>query len=459
MAHKKSTPQSHLDHFATVHPHAAGLDIGAAEMVAAVPPDRDPKPVRAFGTFTVDLHALANWLVTCGVDTVAMESTGVYWIPIFEILEARGIKCQVVNARHLKRVPGRKSDWSDAQWLQKLHRFGLLSGSFRPDAEMRGLRTYLRYRQQLIEHRAPHILHMQKALGEMNIQLTQVLSDITGVTGLAIIRAIIAGERDPLTLARLRNPACKSSADDLAKALTGTWREELVFVLDQALAMFDHYTAHIAQCDAQLERQFSAMKPRWESSAERVPLKPTKSRTKSKNQPAFNARDHLDRVLGLDLTGVMGFSSALVLTIISEIGTDMGPWPTVKHFASWLGLAPKNEISGGKVLRSHTSKNTNRATQAFRQAAQSVARSDSALGAFYRRLRAKLGPEQAIVATAHKIARVVYHLLKYHEPFEETSAAEYDRQYREREIKYLQRKATKLGFTLTPRSALAPAAG
>jgi transposase len=256
-----------------VHPHAAGLDISATEIVAAVPPACDDQPVRAFGTFTVDLYLLADWLQECGIETVALESTGVYWIPVFDVLEARGITVNVVNAQHVKTVPGRKSDWNDAQWLQQLHTFGLLRGSFRPDAEIRVLRTYLRHRAELIQHRAPHILHMQKALVQMNIQLTQVLSDITGLTGLAIIRAIVAGERDPVRLAQLRDPNCKSSQEQIAKALTGTWREEHLFALKQALALFDYYTVLIVACDAQIERQFAVMQPRFEGDDDGPPLK------------------------------------------------------------------------------------------------------------------------------------------------------------------------------------------
>ncbi len=437
------------DHLAVIHPHAAGLDIGADEIVAAVPPDHDSRPVRAFGTFTVDLYALADWLVHCGVQTVAMESTGVYWIPIFEVLEARGLTVHLLNARHVKPGPGRKSDWNDAQWLQQLHALGLLRGSFHPDAEMRVLRTYLRQRADVIQHRAPHILHMQQALLQMNLQLTQVLSDITGLTGLAIVRTIVAGERDPVTLAQLRNPNCKSSEDQIATALTGTWRAAHIFVLQQALALFDSYTTLIAACDAQLERHFAAMQPRFELAEPGPPLRKRKPNSKTKNTPNFNARGERKRVIGLDLTAVTGLSSVSVLTIVSEIGTDMSKWPTVKHFAAWLGLAPRNDISGGKVLRSRTLKTVNRATQAFRQAAQSVARSDTAFGAFFRRMRAKLGPEQATVATAHKIARVVYHLLKTHEAVEAMSVAEYERQWHERELTQVQRKAARLGYTLT----------
>ncbi len=446
---RRPVSTTRIEQLSVVHPHAAGLDIGAQEIVAAVPPDHDEQPVRVFGTFTVDLSQLADWLIHCRIDTVVLESTGVYWIPVFEVLEARGIHVQVVNARHVKTVPGRKSDWNDAQWLQQLHALGLLRGSFRPDAEMRVLRTYLRHRADLLQHRAPHILHMQKALQQMNIQLTQVLTDITGVTGLAILRAIVAGERDPLTLARLRNPACKSSEDQIVKALTGSWRDEHLFVLQQALSLFDVYTAQVAACDARIEQQFTAMKPRFEG-ADTTVLDAHKPRSKSKNRPNFNARNAVKQVVGIDLTAVTGLSTSLVLTIISEIGTDMTKWPTVKHFGSWLGLAPRNDISGGKVLRSRTLKNVNRATQAFRQAAQSVARSDTAFGAYYRRMRAKLGPQQATVATAHKIARVVYHLLKHHEAFEETTVAEYTQQCRDRELRYVERKAAKLGYTLAP---------
>lgn len=457
---KRSSPtpkRVRWDDLPCIHPNAAGLDIGASAIVVAVPPERDAEPVRVFETFTPDLHALVDWLIQCGIDTVAMESTGVYWVPVFELLEQGGIQPYLVNARHVKTVPGRKSDWNDAQWLQKLHGLGLLHASFRPDAEMRILRTLLRHRAELIEHRAPHILHMQKALKLMNIQLSEVLTDITGVTGQAILRAIVHGERDPLKLAQLRNPACKSSADDLAKALTGTWRDEQVFILQQALALFDFYTHQLAACDARVEQQFAAMKPRFESDAPPRPLPRVKPGSKSKNQPRYDARAHLARITGVDLVAVTGISASIAQTILSEVGTDMSKFPTVKHFCSWLGLAPHNDVSGGKVLRSRTLKVVSRATQAFRQAAQAVARSGSSFGAYFRAMRARLGPQQATVATAHKIARVVYHLLKYREPFNAESAAAYERQRRERELKHLTRRASKLGYMLTPVAISQPA--
>ena len=445
-----------LDELACVHPNAAGLDIGSAEIIVAVPPDRDPQPVRLFATFTADLHTLVRWLVACGIDTVAMESTGVFWIPIYELLEQAGITPYLVNARHVKTVPGRKSDWNDAQWLQKLHALGLLHGSFRPDAEMRTLRTLARYRAELIERRAPHINHMIQALKHMNIQLNLVLTDITGMSGLAMLRAIIAGERDPQHLATFRQTSCKHSEAEIAKALTGTWDDTQIFILGQSVELFDYYTAKITTCDLHLQEQYQAMESRGEPDAPLPDLPPAKGESKSKNAMSFNARAQLARVVGVDLVAVMGLSAITVQTIISEIGTDMERFPTVKHFCSWLGLAPHNDISGGKVLRSRTMKVHSRANQAFRQAAHSVARSHSAIGAYYRAMRGRLGPKQAIVATAHKIARTVYHLLKTGEPYQESSAADYEDKRRERELKHLARRAQKLGYTLTVAPATPP---
>jgi len=440
---------NNLESLPMVQPHAAGLDIGAREIWACVPPAQTTDSVRRFGTFTPDLQSLVDWLVSHQVDTIAMESTGVYWIPVFEMLEARGLKVHLVNAHSLKKVPGRKTDVLDCQWIQKLHAFGLLSGSFRPDGEMCALRTYLRHRAQLLEHRAPHILHMQKALQQMNLQLHHVLSDITGVTGLAILRAIVAGNRDSVKLAQFRNPACKSPIDTIAKALTGDWKAEQLFVLKQSLALYDYYTQQVAACDAEIERQYGAMKSRGEGSPELPEMPRVKRGSKSKNQPPFNVRRELLRLTGVDLVAVEGISASLAQTILSEIGTDMSKWPNEKHFGSWLGLAPHNDISGGKVLNSRTLKTDNRAGQAFRQAATSVTRSQSAFGAFYRRKRAQLGRMQALVATAHKIARTVYVMLKKRVQYFDIGAEMYEKKQRERELIYLQRKAAKLGYILT----------
>jgi len=446
-----------VETLAVIHPNAAGLDIGSREIWASVPADRDAEPVRRFGTFTLDLERLVAWLIECQIDRVVMESTGVYWIPVFEMLEARGVHAALVEPRQLKRVPGRKSDYLDCQWIQKLHSLGMLTASFRPDAEMRTLRTYLRPRAELLERRAPHILHMQKALQQMNLQLQHVLSDVTGVTGLKILRAIVAGERDPLRLAQFRNPACKSSTDKIAQALTGRWLPEHLFVLRQSVEFYDFYTRQVAECDAIIERQFATLKPRWEGE---VPddLPPLKPDSHSKNQPSLRTRAELLRVTGVDLVAVHGISASLAQTILTEIGTDMSKWPTEKHFASWLGVAPHNDISGGKILRSRTLPTDNRAGQAFRQAAASVSRSQCAFGAYSRRKKAHLGPMPALVATAHKIARTVYHMLKHHAPYYDIGATQYDRTQQERELLDLKKKAAKLGFTLTPHEPL-PIAG
>lgn len=438
-----------LDHLPLLHAHAAGLDIGSREIWACLPPGPTER-VRCFATFTPDLQQLADWLQTAGVTTVAMESTGVYWIPIFELLEARGLEVKLVNAWHLKQVPGRKSDYLDCQWIQKLHSLGLLNGSFRPDAEIVALRTLLRHRAQLIEHRAALVLHIHKALQQMNVQLHHVISDVMGATGQRILRAIAAGERDALALARLRNPACKSSTETMAKALTGEWKAEHLFTLKQSLALYDAFTTQLTECDAEIERQYSALRPRWDAPPDLPALPAAKPDSHSKNGPAFNVRAQLHRLTGVDLVGIDGLSASLAQTILSETGTDMSKWADAKHFASWLGLAPPNDISGGKVLRSRTLPTKNRAGQAFRQAAASLARSHSALGAYYRRKKAHLGPLQAQVATAHKLARLFYHLLKHREAYQDIGAEAYERNQRDRELARLKQKAAKLGYALQP---------
>jgi transposase len=364
-------------------------------------------------------------------------------------LEVRGLKVYLVNARHMKNVPGRKSDYVDCQWIQKLHTLGFLTGSFRPEAQMCRLRAYLRHRASLLQHRSPHIQHMQKALLYMNLQLPQVVSDITGTTGLAIVRAIVAGERDAVTLARLRQPTCQSSQETIAKALSGDWKPEQLFILKQALALYDFYSQQVAACDVEIQQQFASIRPAWPIATDLPPIPPAKPSTQSKNAPLPSTRADLIRMTGLDLVAVPGISASLAQTSLSEIGTDMTQWPTSKHFASWLGLAPHNDISGGKVLRSRTLTTDNRAGQAFRQAASSVTRSQNVFGAFYRRKRTYLGPQQALVATAHKIARTVYHMLRHHVAYQEVGAATYEQQQRDRDLVFLRKKAAKLGLVLT----------
>ncbi len=455
---RKKSKASTWEGLKVIHPDAAGLDIGSEEIWAAVSPHRNPEPVCKFGTFTPDLYSLANWLKSCGTDTVAMESTGVFWIPVYEILEARGFKVYVVNPAHMKKVSGRKSDIQDCQWTQELHSVGLLRASFRPEGEIVALRAYLRHRAGLIEHRAAHIQHMQKALQQMNVQLTQVISDITGVTGLAIIRAIVAGVRDPQELATLRQPGCKKSEEDIAKALTGNYRREHVFALQQALALYDFYTEQITACDVEIERQFANLKP---VDDELSPLPPSDKReSNSKNGPSYDARSYLYQLMGVDLVAIPGLNESTVQTIVSETGLDLSAFPTSKDFCSWIGLAPHNDTSAGKQLRSHTLQTNNRAGQAFRMAAQSVAKSpNSAFGAYYRRMRARSGPKQAIVATAHKIARTYYYMVKHRVPFHDLGGEEYERLAQERERKNLEKRAAKLGLTLVEASKTPALAG
>lgn len=348
-------------------------------------------------------------------------------------------------------MSGRKSDISDAQWIQTLHSYGLLESSFRPQEELVALRTLLRHRSQLVEHRSPHVQHMQKALLQMNVQLSQAVSDITGVTGQTITRAILAGERDPLTLASMREPSCKKSEEEIGKALTGTWREEHLFILKQSVAIYDFYTEQIHACEEEIERLYGLTRPDWEA-GEVQPYTTRKRNSHSKNIPHHPEaiRKHLKRISGVDLSVVDGFGVSLAQTVVMEVGTDMSKFPDEKHFCSWLGLAPKHEISGGKVLKNSTLKTKNRAGQAFRMAAQSVKRADCVFGVMYRRLRARLGPAQATVATAHALARVVYRMLKYQVEYEPLSVNEYQKQYEEQQIKYMRKKAARFGFQLVP---------
>jgi transposase len=435
-----------------VNENAAGVDIGATEIVACVPGRDGTQIVKAFGNYTVDLQSIAQWFHEHEVKSVAMESTGVYWIPLFEELERQGFECLLISSRSIKRVPGRKSDIEDAQWIQTLHSYGLLESSFRPQADLIALRTILRHRAQLLEHRAPHILHMQKALLQMNLQLSQALSDMMGVSGQAMLRAIAQGERSPQVLAGFRDPGCKKSEAEIEKALTGTWREEHLFVLKQALALYDFYTEQIEACDEEVDRLYALTRPDWKT-GELPPVPEKKKSAHSKNKPKKSRaiRRHLQRINGVDLTLVDGFGVSLAQTVTMEVGSNVGEkFPTEKHFSSWLGLAPKHELSGGKTLKNRTLKTRNRAGQAFRMAAQSVKKADCPFGALYRRLRARLGPAQATVATAHAIARVVYKMLKYKVEYDPLSVNEYQKQYDAQQVKYMQKKAAKLGYQLVP---------
>jgi transposase len=431
---------------------AAGVDIGATEIVACVSGGDEVQLVKGFGNYTVDLQAIAKWFDEHQIKTVALESTGVYWIPLFEELERQGFECLLISSRSLRKVAGQKTDVADAQWIQTLHSYGLLKGSFRPQGDLVALRTLLRHRSQLVEHRAPHIQHMQKALLQMNVQLSQAVTDVTGRTGQKIIRAIVAGIRDPEQLASLRDPGCQHSEEEIAKALTGTWREEHLYVLKQSLELYDFYTQQMEACDKEIGRRYGLTRPDWGS--RELPVEPDKKRhAHSKNAPknARELREHLYRINGVDLSLVDGMGVSLAQTVTMEVGSNVGEkFPSEKHFSSWLGLAPKHDISGGRVLNNRTLKTKNRAGQAFRLAANSVKKADCPFGALYRRLRSRLGPAQATVATAHAMARVVYKMLKYKVEYDPLSVNEYQKQYEAQQVKYMRKRAAKLGYQLVP---------
>lgn len=432
-----------------VNLNAAGIDVGASSHFVAVSEAHSEQPVREFGAYTSDLHRMADWLLECGVETVAMESTGVYWIPLFGVLEDRGLEVMLVDPRRLKNVPGRKTDVSDCQWLQQLHTYGLLSAAFRPDAEIRRLRSYLRQRSMLVEYASHHVRHMHKALTQMNIKLQHVISDITGKTGMEIIVAIVRGERDPRKLAQLRDPRTKANEETIAKSLQGHWREEHIFELSQALELYRVYHAKIDECDRRIEDQLETFEDLSDGGL--LTTKPGSRRSRG-NAPRFDVRTHLYRMTGVDLTEIDGVDGYTALRVLSEVGTDMTRWPTAKHFASWLGLSPNNKITGGKVISSQTKRSANRAAAALRIAALALHRSDSALGAFLRRKKAQLGTPKAITATAHKLARIIYSMLRYGQKYVDAGASYYETQYRQRALRNAMRRAAQLGYELVPKA-------
>jgi transposase len=434
----------HLRH---INVNAAGIDIGAHEHWVAVPEGRDSVSLRRFATFTADLHALADWLSHCGITSVAMESTGVYWIPLFEILEERGFEVSLVDARRLKNVPGRKSDVLDCQWIQELHTYGLLAAAFRPSEEVCVLRSYLRQKEMLVQSAAMHIQHMQKALQQMNLVLHQVVSDITGLTGMKILKAILAGERDPQVLAALRDRRCQNSSETIAKSLVGNYRQEHLFALGQAVELYEIYRAKIADCEAAI---VAYLKEQGHKTDDEPP--PPQKRTPARERvlAGEDMRDKLYKMSGVDLFAISGLATETILTLAGEVGFDMRPWKSVKHFASWLALCPGTKKSGGRVLSAKTKRNANRAAQAFRMAASTQARAKTSLGAFYRRIRGRSGGREAVTATAHKIARLYYSLLKNGTAYVEVGEAAYEEKYKERRIRYLHQQAVALGYQLLP---------
>lgn len=436
----------HLEHINTM---AAGIDVGSKSHFVAVPEGCDEMSVREFKSFTTDLFELANWLERCGIETVAMESTGVYWIPLYELLESRGFEVKLVDARKVKNVSGRKTDVLDCQWLQQLHTYGLLSGAFRPNEQTCALRAYLRQRSMLIQQAASHIQHMQKALSQMNLQLHNVLSDITGETGMRIIRAIVAGERNPKILATYRNRGCKNSVEVIEKSLTGHYRDEHIFSLTQALELYDTYRDKVVACDNEIEKQLLAFEDRViEKSESKNDVVKRKSKSHCKNALSFDVKSNLIRMTGIDLTAIPGIEASSALKIISEIGLDLSRWKSSKQFASWLGLCPGNKVSGGKRLSGKSKRTANYAASTLRLAASTLHRSESALGAFFRRLKARIGAPKATTAAAHKLATIIFNMLKNGIEYIETGQDYYETQYRDRIVKNLSKRAKMLGFNL-----------
>ena len=439
-----SKPKAARGKLEVMHPDAAGIDVGGSMHCVAVPNEAAQESVRQFGVYTRQLHELGDWLQACGVKIVAMESTGVYWIPLYELLERRGFQVLLVDARQVKNVSGRKSDVLDCQWLQQLLSYGLLKAAFRPQDQFCELRELNRLRTRLLADQGRSVQHMQKAMTLMNIQLGQAISDVAGVTGQKIVRAIVAGERDPLELAAYRDCRIKASVEEIAASLQGTWRAEHLLALKQALGRYDFFGQQLAECEAQIERVMGQLQ------AHTKELGKGKKRSKAKNAPKFNLRDRLLKMCGVDVTRIDGIDETTALNIVAEVGTDLSRFPSDKHFASWLGLCPGTRISGGKVLGSKTKHSVNRASQALRQAAAALRSSKSALGAYFRRLCGRMDKAKAVTAAAHKLARLFYALMTKGQEYVDQGQQYYEERYRQRVIHHLQRRAHSLGMSLVP---------
>jgi transposase len=430
-----------------LNPNAAGIDVASEVHYVAVPQDRCEQPVRSFGSFTDNIHDMAKWLIECNIDTVAMESTGIYWIQLYLILEEYGIEVFLVNARHIKNVSGRKSDVLDCQWIQELHSYGLLSASFQPDNITRELRAYLRHRKSLTESYSQQILHMQKAFEQMNVKLHNVLTDICGKSGQAIINAILKGEHDPEVLIKYVDPKVKASKEEIIKSLRGIWREEYLFELKQAYELYATFKEKISECDLQIEKTLQKIEQEQDY-GKAVPE--IKRRVYSKNRFNFNGTQYLYNILGVDVTKVFGISELVAIEIISETGIDMSKWKTKKHFTSWLNLAPNNRISGGKLLKPKKAKRKNKAGQAFMMAAFAVQRSNNWLGQYYRRMKAKNGPLVATKATARKLAIIFYEMVSNRMEFNPLPIENYSKSYTKNKIHFIEKQASLLGYKLLP---------
>ena len=450
---KEGQKADELEGLPPLNRNAAGIDVGSAAHYVAVPAGRDAEPVQEFCSFTADLHRMAQWLKACKVDTVVMQATGVYWTALYDVLESYGFEVNVVNARHTKTLPGRKTDVLECQWLQKLHTFGLLNNSFRPAEEIRVLRSYMRQRENLVTAAGTAIQHMQKALTEMNIQLANVISDISGTTGMKILRDIVKGERDPEKLAMHKHARIQASRAEIARSLEGTWRPELLFVLEQSLELYDTYLEKITKCDRRIDEHLKTMETKVD------PTQPTPAprrvRGPRKHEPRFDLRGQLYRITGVDLTQIDGVDVQSAQTVISEVGVDMSRWKSEKQFASWLGLCPDNRISGGKVLKRGTRQVVNRASTALRLAAWGLLRSQSALGAKFRRLRSRLGAPKAITAMAHLLARLIYRMLKFGHEYVDKGMEYYETKYRQQQLQWVAKQAAALNMQLIPVAAVA----
>jgi len=442
-----------------MHPDAAGIDIGNESHFVAIPPDRDATPIREFGSWTADLHVMASWLKEHGITTVALQSTGVYWIAVQEVLERAGLEVYLVNARGTKNVPGRKSDVQECEWLRKLHTYGLLRNSFRPPEEIRAVRTIWRQRDRWVQESGRAVQHMQKALTTMNVQLANAISDISGKTGQAIVRAIVAGERNPWKLAQHRDPRIAASKEEIAYSLQGHWRDDVIFELRQAVESYDFYQKQIAACEEELIKYTAAVPsrditPKQDLPKDATPLPPSKSarrsKTRRKNQPGFDLAAELERTMGVDLTRIDGIDVMTAQVIFAEIGPNFIAFPSENHFASWLTLAPRRDISGGKVIRHIPAAGRNRAANALRMAAQSLSRSDSYLGARYRRLRMRLDGPLAVKAMARYLACLVYRMVTKGQAYVDRGAAHYEAKRQQRERVALERRAANLGLKLVP---------
>ena len=440
---KPVAPESPLTPY---DPQAAAIDVGATSHWVAVPPEGRAESVREFGVFTADLYAIADWLKQCRVKRVALESTGVYWIPLFEVLEEKGLEVRLVDARKVKNVSGRKSDLLDCQWLRQLHSYGLLAGAFRPAQEVLPLRAYLRQRQMLVQYGARHIQHMQKALQQMNVRLDNVVTDITGLTGMRIIKAILAGERDAKKLVEEnRHGGCHTSAAVMMQSLVGNFRAEHLFALQQAVELYEEYRTKITACETEIKAYLQTLEP---VTAEPLPENPGGKGTKKAAEFSFEVRTEMYRQVGVDLFRVPGFNEETVLRLLAETGRDLTRWPSEKHFASWLSVCPGTKKSGGKVLSSRTQPNRNRAAEALRRAAVSAGRTETELGAYFRRKRAHKGPAGAVTATAHKLAKLYYVLVKEQKEYEPESATQYEANQAARKVQKLTKQAAALGYEL-----------